>query len=104
MACLQTIRLGDYGTILRGTIYDELDEPQDISDAVTKYLILKKPDGSSVQKTASFFTDGTDGKLIYAVQSGDIDQVGRWQLAAQVTTTTKFHNSTIDDFLVKKTI
>lgn len=98
---MEEIRIGDIGTIFRGTIYDEDGNAQDISTATTKQLIFKKPDGTLLPKTATFFTDGTDGKLQYEVQVNDIDQIGRWQIEPYVITPNGEWHGSIGQFLVK---
>lgn len=102
MACIEEIRLGDVGTTFRGTIYDESDAVLDISSATTKQLLFKKPDGTVVPKTASFFTDGTDGKLQYTSVSGDINAIGRWQLEPYVITPQGEWHGSVAEFLVKR--
>lgn len=104
MACLETIRIGDVGTILRVSITDDDGVIVDISTATTKQIILKKPDTSILTKTASFFTDGTDGILTYTLIAGDIDQVGRWQIEAYVVTPTGSWSSTIEAFSVQHSL
>ncbi len=81
---MQTIRINDEGTTIRGTIYDEDDTIMDISTATTKEFIFRKPDGTSITRTASFFTSGSDGIIIYTLINGDIDQAGRWEIEAYV--------------------
>jgi hypothetical protein len=58
----------------------------DISTATVKTLIFKKPRGTVVSKTATFSTDGTDGKLKYITESGFLDQTGFWKVQAELTT------------------
>lgn len=76
--------VGDIGTVIEMTVTNQDDAVVDLSTATTKQIILKKPDGTKLTKTASFVTDGTDGKLSYTTASGDIDQSGPWQLQAYV--------------------
>ncbi len=67
----------DYGTRLI-VVVEEDGEPLDISTATAKTLELTKPDGTVESKTAVFFTDGTDGKLLYTTIAGDMDVEGLW--------------------------
>ena len=55
-----------------------------LANATTKTLFLKKPSGAVIQKPLSFLTDGSDGKLIYYTESGDLDQSGDWELQAKI--------------------
>lgn len=104
MACMQEIRLGDVGTAIRGTIRDEDDAIVNISSATTKLFYLRKPSGTIVSKTAVFTTDGTDGKMQYVLQSGDIDTVGRWEVEAYVVLSTGEWYSDNAEFLVKNSL
>ncbi len=81
---MKTLRVGDTGTRLRVTVTVD-DVALDISTATVKQLVLRKPDGTAVTKTAQFETDGSDGVVYYATVTGDIDQAGRWTLQAVVT-------------------
>ncbi len=78
------IHVGDIGTIIRATIKDENNAIVDISDATSKSMTFKKPSGTNVVQNPSLFTDGTDGKMQYITQTGDIDEKGLWQLQARV--------------------
>ena len=40
--------------------------------------------GTSTTKTASFNTDGTDGKIKYTSVDGDFNEVGTWRIQAKV--------------------
>jgi hypothetical protein len=61
----------DVGTILRFTIKDQDGVVVDISSATTLQVKIKTADGTQVTGTASFTTDGTDGKMEYATVGGD---------------------------------
>lgn len=104
MACTDTIRLGDYGTAIRATITDQYGTVIDISAATTKQIIFRLPDRSLLPKAASFYTDGTDGKLYYTLASGDINQVGRWEFEAYIVNPSGEWHSSSDDFIVKHSL
>lgn len=72
------------GVAFRGTVKDQDENVMDISAATTKEIIFAKPGGTVVTKTASFYTDGTDGIIQYISQSGDLDVVGNWKQQAYV--------------------
>jgi|LUMF01.1.fsa_nt_gb NRPS condensation-like uncharacterized protein len=42
-------------------------------------LWLRRPDGTTVSKTLSFSSDGTDGKVEYQCASTDLDVKGEWE-------------------------
>src|SRR5262245_42640865 len=56
----------------------------DVSTVSTKQIIFRKPDGSTVTKTATFTSGGTDGKIQYTTVSGFLDMVGVWECQGYV--------------------
>ena len=99
MACSTDIRVADIGVTFKITITD-CDTAVDISTASTKQIWLYKPDGTVLTKTASFFTDGTDGIITYTTVSGDIDIAGFWRIEAYVVMGTSEYHSEIERFRV----
>lgn len=77
------MHVGDIGTVLEVTLYDS-GSVVDVSSATVKQIILEKPDGTAVTKTASFTTDGADGKLRYTTIANDLDAPGDWNLQVYV--------------------
>lgn len=89
------ISINDIGTSLQITV-QESDAALDISTATAKSIILKKPGGEEVEKTADFITDGTDGGVKYATEAGVIDQKGIWSYRAKITFSASMIFHTID--------
>lgn len=84
MSCeTETVQLGAIGANIIVTV-EEDDAIVNLSTVTTKNLVFKKPNGVSVTKTASFFTDGTDGKLKYSTESGFLDKAGEWKVQADL--------------------
>lgn len=88
MTIVEQLHVGDYGTLIKVLVKD-IDSSgnsaaEDISAATTKNIILKKPDGTKLTKTASFSTDGTDGYIQYVTVAGDIDTAGDWELQVYI--------------------
>ncbi len=77
------IHVGDIGTVFETTIKDG-DSIIDISSASTKSIIFRKPDKTTVTKAGSFTTDGTDGKLRYAIIADDLDAAGKWKIQVKI--------------------
>ena len=78
---VEEIHYGDVGTPLRVTLKDsQTNAVVDISDATTLQIILQKPDGSTLTKTAVFTDTGVDGQLQYVTVANDLNVVGNWQL------------------------
>jgi len=88
---LDRITSEDYGQILTITIKDtDTDAAADVSSYTTaQHVFFRDPDGNlSSAKTAAFDTDGSDGVVTYTLASGDIDEPGRWEVCARVTSGT----------------
>ena len=79
------IHTDDWGTMFEVTVVDQDGDVADISGATAKVFRFKDPSGNTVDKGADFVTDGSDGKIKYVTQDGDIDEVGDWKLQAIVT-------------------
>ena len=86
------INKNDVGAILDVTVLDN-DEPMDVSTATTKQIILKKPDGTTIEYDADFYTDGTDGIIQYTTETNDLDIAGVWFIQAYLVfgSTVEFH-------------
>ena len=83
MSVVEELHVGDWGTIIRVTVNDCSDSGSsvlDLSATTTKQIIFRKPDGTILTKTATFTTDGTDGKIQYTTVNGDIDIAGDWKI------------------------
>lgn len=93
------IHINDIGTELIVTIKDD-GAVVDISGASTMTIVIKKPDGESLTKTASLYTDGTDGKMEYITQSGDIDQAGLYKIQGIVVLDSGTFHTSISSFQV----
>lgn len=78
------IHLNDIGTMFKITILDQDETAKDISSYTTKQFIFRKPSGTLLTKTASFFTNGSDGILYYTSVSGDLDEIGVWKLQVSI--------------------
>ena len=94
MATVKNIFVGDIGTVFEATI-KENGVVVDVSTATTKELLFLRPDDSTITATAQFTTDGTDGKIQYTTQAGDITIPGVWKWQGKITFATggPFHTS-----------
>jgi len=77
------IHVNDIGTQLVVTVYDN-NSIVDISAAAQLFIFLKKPNGTTYTKTASLYTDGTDGKMSYVATAGDFDVSGNYKIQGKV--------------------
>ena len=102
----QCVFVGDVGTIFKTTIKDcDTGTAIDLSIATAgttvKQLIFKKPDGTTVTQTASFYSDGSDGIITYTTVAADIDISGTWSIQGHVEGTGFVNSSSIEEFVVK---
>lgn len=79
----EEIHVGDIGTVFELTIQDD-NSAIDVSGATTKNIVFKKADGTTVTQAASFTSDGTDGKIRYAVVADDLDVAGEWSIQGHI--------------------
>lgn len=97
------IHVGDVGTQLVGTVTDDA-VAVDVSLASVKTIVLTKPNGVVVTKTASFFTNGVDGKLLYTTIAGDLDRAGEWRIQGHVTLANGDWHTKISRFIVLRNL
>lgn len=75
------IHVGDIGTSLRATVYDQGGVIVDLSSFDALTIKLLKPDHTTVEFITSLFTDGTDGVMEYVTTlASDLDIAGIWKL------------------------
>lgn len=82
MAETVTIHVGETGIVFEGLVVDKTnnDAVVDISAATDMRLRLTNPSGTSVDKTASFTTDGSDGLTRYTISSSaTFNTAGPWR-------------------------
>jgi len=79
------IHKGDIGTKLILTILDD-GEAVDISACTSKEIMFEKADKTIMTKTASFRTDGTDGKIFWMTTLvTDLDLPGQWKIQGKIS-------------------
>ncbi len=88
------VHVGDTGTVLLVTVVDQDGAPVDISAATTLRIYLTRPDRTTVTKTAVRDTTGTDGKMRYTTQAGDLNQDGTWKIQGYVAGASGWSGST----------
>lgn len=101
---MSEIHLNDIGTAFRMTIYDESNNIVNVS-GTTPTILFTKPDKTILEKEATLYTDGTDGKIQYVSEDGDLDTIGQWQIQAFIyfTDTTQLY-SNISTFRVHRNL
>lgn len=98
------IRQYDIGTKFLITLKDQDGVVVDVSSAITLEIIFKKPSATSVTKTASLETDGTDGQINYVTISGDLDEIGKWEMQASVVLGAGSWKTDIQEFKVYRNL
>jgi hypothetical protein len=105
------IQQDDIGTVFEATILDK-GVVLPIGAATSIVFIFAKPtlkppvegDVTRLVKTATFVTNGTDGKIKYTTIAGDLDRPGTWKVQAIVTLPTGNWHSKVREFTVNKNI
>lgn len=102
------MQVDDTGVLIQITVMDAADtsQPYDLSAAATKFVLLGPPAGAAIEAAADFTVNsGTDGVLQYATTSGDIDEIGEWDVQAYwVNTSGDERHSTVTQFDVYENI
>jgi len=93
------IHKSDIGTVFTLTIKDG-STIVDLSSTSAKVINFRKPDGTILNKTAAFVTDGTDGKIKYTTIVGDLSQTGPWTFQAVLTFASGTWSSDVHKFTV----
>lgn len=74
----------DYGTIFEVTVLEN-NAAINLTAATLVQFIFTSPGRPTVVKTASFSTDGADGKVRITTAQGDISAAGVWYLQVKIT-------------------
>jgi hypothetical protein len=94
------IHVGDIGLTFRVTIKDQDSNVVNLSETLTKQIILNKPNGEILTKNATFYTDGTDGIIEYVTVEGDLDTQGIWKIQGYVVFETSEFRTNKESFWV----
>ncbi len=94
------IHVGD-NVLFEVTVVDEDDVVVPLQTATTLEFIFREPNStSSTSYTASYVTDGSDGKLKYITQAADLDVKGIWLFQVKVIMAGRTYRSDIEAFRV----
>lgn len=91
------VQLGDVGTAFDVSVYDQDGNLMDLSTATALYVIFLKPDGTNMVASA---TNPSTGKVRYVTRTGDLDQVGRWEIQAHIEMAGADWHTTVGKFKV----
>lgn len=80
------VHVGDVGVVFTATVKDG-GSVVDISGADSVNMLFRGPGQTVDTQTASFTTDGTDGKAEYTTAAGDLDAPGAWTVQVKLNYT-----------------
>lgn len=100
MSC---IHKNDVGTAFIVTVTDD-DAVVDISSATALQLVFRKPSGTTTTVSASLYTNGTDGKMVYTATSGLLDEAGAWRMQGIATFGSNVFHSDVEIFRVSENL
>ena len=95
------VQKNDIGTIFRLTVKNGTTAVDISSATATRSMIFTAPSGASTERTIANVTlpnGGSDGKIQYISQSGDINETGEWRVQASVAITAGTFKSSVARF------
>jgi hypothetical protein len=98
------IHVGDVGTQFITTVYNQLEEIQDLSTATTITFRFYTPSRESRDCVGALYTDGLDGKVVYSLIQGDIDEAGTWKFQCILEFAGGTWSTNIEEFTVYSNI
>lgn len=101
---MSEIHVGDVGVSFEYTITQDDGVVLDLSDASLIQLIFYRPNIEPLIVTPFLVTDGTDGRIQYLSEAGDINVRGLWQVQVYVEIGSGAFYSKIEDFTVYRNI
>lgn len=83
------IHVGDTGTAFEATVVDEAGAVINVAAATSIRFWFARPAVGTLAAdvldvAGALSADGTDGKVRYVAQDGDLDRAGSWQVQAYV--------------------
>lgn len=81
-------------------VVDEAGNAIGLRTATAKKIFLLAPDGTTIERDASFLTSGVDGALKYTTVEGDIKEHGTYQIQAEYTISGKTQTTRLGKFRV----
>lgn len=94
------IHVDDVGTQFICTIYNQDGSVQELDDATSLAINFYTPSRETKEREAVLYTDGMDGKIVYTLADGDIDESGLWSYQAVIEFMTGRWSTNIEKFTV----
>ena len=98
------IHVGDIGTLIHVSVFNQDDEAVDLSTSSEVSLLLTKPDGTILELPTDFYTDGTDGIITYTSVDGDFSVAGMYHIQPVVVFVSGTYHADIQTFRVHKNL
>lgn len=98
---MASMHVDDFGGTITMTVKDR-GTVKDISAATAKQIVVQDPTGTITTLTASFVTDGSDGKIVATISSSLLAAGGgNYLFQAIITTssTSKFHSDWVSHYV-----
>lgn len=91
--------------LIKATMRDQ-DENllTDIASATTLELWLVRPDNEVLTKTASLYTDGSDGIIKYQCTNSDLSLAGTWSIQGFAVINSGYYHSDIQTMTVYRNL
>ena len=81
------------------------NQPRNLANATLIEIRFRKPSGALFTVTATFDTDGTDGKIKYVTQTvNDFDEAGNWEASGYAESPTGSGPSQVVNFVVESAV
>ena len=106
---LESLQVGAVGAQLEIQVYEyndetRLDEIVDISGADTYSIVVQRPDETTFTRSATFSSDGTDGKIYIVTEATDLTIAGTYYIQGDISLSVWQGRSTIGQFEVKENL
>ncbi len=94
------IHVGDIGTQFITTVYNQDEVVQDLSLVNTITFRFYTPSRDTKDRVGALYTDGLDGKIVYTLEDGDMDEAGTWKFQNILEFAGGTWSTNVEDFTV----
>lgn len=94
------IHVGDTGTQFIATIKDQDGNIFNLSSATSLKFRFLSPQNESEDKTASLYTTGADGKMVYITEADTFSVSGKWKYQAIIEFASAIWYTNVIPFMV----
>jgi hypothetical protein len=94
------IHVDDVSTQFITTVYNQDEAVQDLSLATAINFRFYTPSRETRDRTGALYTNGLDGKIVYTLIAGDIDEAGTWKFQCILGFSGGTWSTNIEEFTV----